>query len=171
MNLYDTLYTWTTKALFEYKTTWTEIKPLKSAPTMQRLSWHDALHASQTLLEKETLQQETKKQQVTVIAPVSLRYDDEKGIFRYQVRTDRDIQNRRGVTELVIDAYTGELRLFLLPTGQYTGNTISNWLYALHMANVFGMAWKILVCLLGILIAGLSVTGVLIWWRKRIRSR
>ena len=38
---------------------------------------------------------------------------------------------------------------------------------ALHMANVFGLPYRIFVCALGILITMLSVTGVYIWWKKR----
>src|SRR5208283_389698 len=65
------------------------------------------------------------------------------------------------------DADTGALRSLNLPTGQHSGNTISAWLYALHMADVFGLPYRIFVCVLGLVIAMLSVTGVYIWWKKR----
>jgi uncharacterized iron-regulated membrane protein len=45
-----------------------------------------------------------------------------------------------------------------------------NWLSALHMGEVFGIPYKVLLCLLGLVVAGLSATGVLIWWRK-LQSR
>jgi uncharacterized iron-regulated membrane protein len=83
------------------------------------------------------------------------------------VRSGRDIQDRRGNTEVLFDADTGEMRLLLLPTGQYAGNTVTSWLYALHEANVFGMSYRIFVCVLGLMITMLSVTGVYIWWKKR----
>jgi uncharacterized iron-regulated membrane protein len=35
------------------------------------------------------------------------------------------------------------------------------------MANVFGLPYRIFVCILGLVIAMLSVTGVYIWWKKR----
>ena len=54
-----------------------------------------------------------------------------------------------------------------MPTGQHSGNTISAWLYALHMGDVFGLPYRIFVCVLGLVIAMLSVTGVYIWWKKR----
>lgn len=166
MNLYDTVYTWTTRALFEYHPAWTEIPPQTVKPPTQRLSWHDALHAAESLL-----QQEAEKRNIKIIAPVSLRYSEEQNVFSYRVRTDRDIQTRRGITELDFDAHSGELRLLLLPTGQYTGNTITNWLYALHMANAFGFFWKIVVCVMGLAITMLSATGVYIWFKKwRARS-
>ncbi|MFX4427896.1 PepSY-associated TM helix domain-containing protein, partial [Acinetobacter baumannii] len=70
-------------------------------------------------------------------------------------------------TSVLFDGDTGEeIRLFR-PTGEHVGNTVESWLYALHMARVFGPAFQWLVCLLGLLITVLTVTGVLIWDRKR----
>ncbi len=40
------------------------------------------------------------------------------------------------------------------------------WLFALHEANLFGLPYRIFVCLLGLVIVMLSVTGVYIWWKK-----
>jgi len=40
-----------------------------------------------------------------------------------------------------------------------------NWLGALHMGTVLGTPYKVVLFLLGLVIAGLSVTGVVIWWR------
>ncbi len=90
------------------------------------------------------------------------------------MRTDRQIEDRSrywGTTRVFFDANTGALKHFMLPSGQYAGNTLTNWLYALHMANVFGLPYRIFVCLLGLAIALLSVTGVIIWWRKRRAAR
>jgi uncharacterized iron-regulated membrane protein len=47
-----------------------------------------------------------------------------------------------------------------LPTGQRTGNTITSWMSALQMANVFGMPYRIFVCALGLLVAPLSNPSV-----------
>jgi uncharacterized iron-regulated membrane protein len=38
---------------------------------------------------------------------------------------------------------------------------------ALHMARVWGSVWQVLVTIIGACVAMLSVTGVLIWWKKR----
>ena len=65
------------------------------------------------------------------------------------------------------DTDDGSLKLVLLPTGQFSGNTITSWLIALHDANVFGLPYRIFVSALGLVIAMLSVTGVYIWWKKR----
>lgn len=88
-------------------------------------------------------------------------------IHTYVARSSRDIQDRRGTTRVLFDADTGAFKLLLLPSGQYNGNTVTSWLYALHMANVFGLPYRIFVCALGLIIAMLSVTGIIIWSKKR----
>ena len=105
----------------------------------------------------------------TVRRPVALRLYREFGIYQYQVETDHEIDDRprRYTTQGWFDADTGVLRLGLLPRGQYAGNTISNWLYALHMANVFGVPYRIFVCCVGLVVVMLSVTGVYLWAKKR----
>jgi outer membrane receptor protein involved in Fe transport len=102
-------------------------------------------------------------------ATVALRLYREFGVYQYQVETNREIDDRprRYTTQVFFDANTGALRLALLPSGQYTGNTLSNWLYALHMANVFGLPYRIFVCGLGLVIVMLSMTGVYVWLKKR----
>lgn len=59
----------------------------------------------------------------------------------------------------------------VLPRGQYAGNTLTQWLVALHEANVFGLPYRIFVSLLGLTIVMLSVTGIVICWKKRKASR
>jgi hypothetical protein len=52
------------------------------------------------------------------------------------------------------------------------GDKVTDWIVALHMARVGGTAWQAMVTLLGAMVAVLSVTGVLIWMKKRqARSR
>ena len=99
--------------------------------------------------------------------PMGFSFDSEKGLYSYKVRGGRDIQDRRGNTEILFDADTGELRQLILPSGQYAGNTVTSWLYALHEANVFGMPYRIFVSVLGLAITMLSCTGIYIWWKKR----
>ncbi|HMK88593.1 MAG TPA: PepSY-associated TM helix domain-containing protein, partial [Methylocystis sp.] len=36
-----------------------------------------------------------------------------------------------------------------------------------HVAAVFGLPMQILVCVMGLVITALCVTGVYIWWKKR----
>ena len=167
MNLWDTVYTWTTQALFEYHMPWTEV-PVRVQPLEQpKLSWRGAQMRGEALIAEQAAQHGFVVEQ-----PVALGFDAERGTYTWQVRTNQEIddRSRRYTTQVLFDADTGELKLTLLPSGQYTGNTISNWLYALHMANVFGLPYRILVCVMGLVVTMLSITGVYIWWKKR-RSR
>jgi len=91
----------------------------------------------------------------------------ERGLYRYEVQSERDIADKYGATSLAFDASTGAFVSLSIPTGDRLGNTITTWLSGLHMADVFGLPYKIFVCVLGLAIAMLSVTGVYIWWKKR----
>lgn len=48
-----------------------------------------------------------------------------------------------------------------------TGNFITRWIIRLHFGQSLGLAYKIFVSVLGIVITMLSVTGIYIWWKKR----
>ena len=91
--------------------------------------------------------------------------------YVYDTKSSADVQDHGGNTRVVIDANSGAVKQVLLPTGQYSGNTITSWLLALHTANIWGLPYKIFVCVLGLVIVMLSVTGVLIWLKKRQHHR
>ncbi|HBR52028.1 MAG TPA: peptidase [Nitrospira sp.] len=167
MNLWDTVYTWTTQAFVEYHMPWTEVPVLAQPLEQPQLSWREAQARGEALIVEQAAQH-----RFVVEQPVALGFDAERGTYTWQVRTNREIddRSRRWTTQVFFDAETGALKFTLLPSGQYTGNTITNWLYALHMANVFGLPYRILVCLVGLVVTMLSITGVYIWWKKR-RSR
>jgi uncharacterized iron-regulated membrane protein len=168
MNLWDTVYTWTTRAVFDYKAPWTELRPLAKPIEQPLLSWRQAQTRGEALMSEQA-----HLHDFVVERPVALKLDRETGTYTWQVRGNREIDDhsRRYTTQVIFDANNGELKLVLLPSGQYTGNTVTNWLYALHMANVFGLPYRIFVCLLGLAIAILSITGIVIWLRKRRAAR
>ena len=167
MNLWDTVYTWTTRVMFEYHPVWAELHPLQHPSDTHSLSWIEAQSVGDRLIAEQATQRG-----FLVKRPVALRFDRSLGVYQYQVESNREIDDRprRYTTQVFFDADTGALKVALFPSGQYTGNTISNWLYALHMANVFGLPYRILVCVMGLVVTMLSGTGVYIWWKKR-RSR
>jgi uncharacterized iron-regulated membrane protein len=103
--------------------------------------------------------------------PDALYFKRGKGLVQYRVLSSRDLGTRHATTSVLFDAYTGELVAVSLPSGQRSGNTVTSWLAALHMADVFGLPYRIFVCVLGLVITMLSVTGVYIWWRKRRARR
>ncbi|MBX3630044.1 MAG: PepSY domain-containing protein [Nitrosomonas sp.] len=171
MNLWDTVYTWTTRTVFEYKAPWTEWPKQEDAlkDTRQdaksrepRLNWRQAQAVGRYWMNKQA-----EQHRFEIDRPVAMWLIRERNVYQYSVRSSRDIQDRRGGTSVFFDADTGAFKLLLLPTGQYNGNTVTSWLYALHMGNVFGLSYRIFVCITGLIVVMLSVTGILIWSRKR----
>jgi uncharacterized iron-regulated membrane protein len=47
------------------------------------------------------------------------------------------------------------------------GDFFAQLQYPLHSGRIGGMAGRIFVCLMGIATTALSMTGLVIWWRKR----
>jgi len=156
-------------ALFDYesinKTFYEHAKP----NAFPHLGWREALATGQRLMKEQSKQRQFRADQ-----PIGLSYFPETGAYLYEVRGSRDLFERApkgGGTAVMFDGDTGELRNLSQPTGERFGNTIESWLYALHMARIFGRPYQVFVCFLGLAVALLSVTGVYIWWKKRIGRR
>jgi uncharacterized iron-regulated membrane protein len=157
-------------ALFDYRPdaeAWNAL-PQKSVER-PALDWRAALAQGQRLMADEA-----KTRSFAVGEAQALLYAADTNSYVYSVHGSRDLFERSpkgGSTMAVFDADSGALVLLSQPTGEHAGNTLESWLYALHMARVFGMPYRIFVCLLGVAIAILSVTGVYIWWKKRRTRR
>lgn len=96
------------------------------------------------------------------------------GIYIYRFTSTRDFTKDGGQTGIAFDSDTGALRGVELPQGANGANTFTNWIMALHMAEVWGLPYRIAVSLIGALVTMLSVTGVIIWMKKRsgrVRSK
>lgn len=102
-----------------------------------------------------------------VLREEGLSYDPEHGVFNYRVMSTRDVGDRYGATSIRFDAATGELQGSHLPTGAAAGDTLDTWFTSLHTAALWGWPMKLFVCGMGLAVALLSVTGVILWWRKR----
>ena len=77
------------------------------------------------------------------------------------------MKDKGGSTRISMDADTGRLVCTWLPTAAAAGDTVTTWLTLLHMAAVGGMCVKAAIALFGLVVAVLSCTGVIIWFRKR----
>jgi uncharacterized iron-regulated membrane protein len=83
------------------------------------------------------------------------------------VKSSADIRDRIGSTSVVFDANTGHPYYFWWPTGAAAGDTIRTWLTSLHLAALWGVPFKVFMTVLGLAVAMLSATGIVIWRRKR----
>lgn len=135
------------------------LDPPKDKPA---IGWHEA-HAQAMAL----MAAEAERRGITDIVEDHLGYDAEHGAYHYSVHSSLDLTDRWPGTAVYLDGDTGALLGFVAPTGVATGDTLTSWLYALHMATVWGLPYRILVCVFGMLVAALSLTGVVIWWQKR----
>jgi uncharacterized iron-regulated membrane protein len=135
------------------------LNPPKDNPA---LGWHEA-HAKAKVL----MAAEAERRGVTGIVEDHLGYDAEHGAYHYSVHSSLDLTDRWPGTAVYLDGDTGAPLGFQAPTGVAVGDTLSSWLFALHMGTVGGLAYRLVVCVMGLGIATLCVTGVWIWWRKR----
>lgn len=132
-----------------------------------------ALAAAEALANaRELAQQQARVRGFDIVREEWLGYQPARGVYIYVVTSDRDIRERYGGnTRLFFDGDSGSFKGVYLPTGEAAGDTVTTWITALHMAALWGMPLKLAVCASGIGVALLSVTGVVIWWRKRRGSR
>lgn len=139
-------------------------EPVKQAPPPNAvaLGWREAQAVAERLMQKQA-----EIHGFTVYEPIALYRQAELGRYHYRVRSSLDIQHKNSVTALYFDLYSGQLQHVHLPTTQHAGYTVSAWLKALHEGDVFGLPYRIFVCVLGLAIVMLSVTGIVIWLRKR----
>ena len=137
------VYDRVTRAVFDYKPDSGVSMSLRPRRTESpRLDWR----AAQATGERLTAEQ-AAIHGFAVKRPVGLGYVSELGLYRYSVRSSRDVRDRGWDTDVTFDGDTGELRILSLPTGQHRGNTVTNWLWALHFADVFGLViYRLVVC-------------------------
>lgn len=141
--------------------------PRRPQPLLQpTLDWKAAHLRAQDLM-----QEQARLRGFSLLGESSLAYDPVRGLYRYDVRSSLDITDRGGSTRLFLDGETGTLVATWLPTGAAGGDTFITWMSNLHMASVGGMTYKLAITVAGLGVAMLSVTGVLIWLRKRSARR
>lgn len=97
----------------------------------------------------------------------ALNYNHHNATFSYVARTSADVFDTRGQTEVIFDANSGRYLQAYLPSGHTAGDTVTNWLFALHSVEVWGLPYRLFMTVFGLAVAMLSVTGVYIWWKKR----
>ena len=92
--------------------------------------------------------------------------------YNYMVETDRLFPAEKQLT-VFFDGDDGSFRGVMATSTGHSGETLTNWLRALHMARdpVDYLPYRIFVCVLGLVIAILSITGVYVWWKKQSARR
>ena len=113
----------------------------------------------------------------TLGKPAALEYRRDLGVYFFSMHTSRDLLDGQGnptetnspatAATIALDARDGSFLGLQLPRGQRAANTVTSWLVALHVTAIGGRAWQVAVSLFGMAVVLISITGVLLWWRRR----
>jgi uncharacterized iron-regulated membrane protein len=95
-----------------------------------------------------------------------LNYHPDSGMFSYRVFSDKDINQRFGATTLYMRDGNAERLGLSLPSGQNAARTFTTWIRTIHTAAVGGLLMQV-VSALGLFVVVISLTGVVIFARKR----
>jgi uncharacterized iron-regulated membrane protein len=150
------------KALFTHQPDAPVLPGLERPALAPALDWQAARAAGRRLMVGEGM-----VHGFAVVDEDLLVHDPLRGVYRYAVRSSRDILHQGGWTSVEFDADTGAKRSLWLPTGAASGDTIRTWIISLHMALVWGIPFKMFMSVVGLGVAMLSATGAAIWWKKR----
>ncbi|MBT75254.1 MAG: hypothetical protein CL545_06560 [Alcanivorax sp.] len=165
LTLYDQVYRPTTGLFLSFQENPLDTVPARANPSPQPpIGWEPGYHAARQHL--ETLAEE---RDLTIHALERFAYTPRKNALKLMARTSSDVNERFGETWVYVDATDGAVLGHYLPTGEAAGNTVTTWLTSLHIAAVGGVGYRVLATVLGVAVIVLSVTGILIWWRKRAK--
>lgn len=89
------------------------------------------------------------------------------GLYVFGFTAPGDVADDGGGSRLAFDSDSGALRSLTLAASAPAADRLTEWIVTLHMARVFGWPWRVAVSLIGLGVTLLSVTGLVIWWRKR----
>ncbi len=157
-NLRDPVYRPVMALAFNFDDSWTAVPALPKPLEHPVLDWRQGHAAARVAMQEMATQHG-----FTIDAEERLLLNRHKGVYLYMVHSSLDLREHVGNTAVLVDANTGERRGHWLPTGGEAGNTVSNWLGALHMGHVGGLAWRTAVAVVGVLVTALALTGVVIW--------
>ena len=131
------------------------------------LDWRAAQRAGDRLIAELAA-----REHFSVLAPAGMAYFVNNDLYSYTVHTTRRFPEPADFG-IYLDAEDGHLLRVEHFSGEHTGNTISNWLYALHLVRdpLDHAVYRLLVCLVGLVTTLIAVTGLVIWWQKRSARR
>jgi uncharacterized iron-regulated membrane protein len=164
LNLHDQVYRPVMGAFMDLPpSAWDKVPHLKEPKIKPALELRAAYQVAKRLMREEGAQRGFR-----VLTERWLSYDAERGVYSYWVESTLDVSRGLGETHVIFDGDTGASRGFSARAGLHAFDTFTTWIIALHFGSVRigGLPYRIFVCLFGLLVVALSVTGVWIWWRK-----
>ena len=108
--------------------------------------------------------------QAALSLPISyISYSQKQNIYR--VSFDERAPNtwfKYKREQLFIDGDSGELKAIWGDSQSTSGDKFNSWQFPLHTGQMFGLPGRIVILFAGLLTAVLSLTGVFIWYKKRM---
>ena len=95
-----------------------------------------------------------------------LSYNPMKGIYELRLYDPRDI-DIYGRRLIVISAQHANVVSDRHVAEGSAGDVFLAWQYPLHSGKAFGEIGRAIIFASGLMLTGLCVTGLMIWWRKR----
>ncbi len=99
----------------------------------------------------------------------SVFYSRAYGIYSISFYRPEDGHGAGGVghRQLYVDSQDGRVLGERLPWKGTAADIFMQAQFPLHSGRILGLPGRILISLIGLVVSGLSITGVYIWWRKR----
>jgi uncharacterized iron-regulated membrane protein len=128
-----------------------------------RLGWREAYATGHALLGEQA-----RQHGFVIEKEKYLSFDRSQSVYVINAQSSLDGE-KSSRTSVTFDADTGAMLQAAWPgsASETASDVLTRWLYWLHLAAVFGLPMQIFVCIMGLVITMLSVTGVYIWWKKR----
>lgn len=89
-----------------------------------------------------------------------------QGLYQIRLFDDRDL-DPYGARQVFVDMRTGAVLADHHPAAGSAGDRLLAWQYPLHSGKAFGWPGRLAIFASGLAVAGLVVTGLIIWARKR----
>jgi uncharacterized iron-regulated membrane protein len=154
-----------TKALFSYRSDAETMAAMSARPSIPhpKLTWAAAQAAGERLMA-----QMAARRGFRIERPYGMAYIPDWGVYTYSVIGSANIQAHGWETSLWLDGDTGALVSEDVPGAEPIGNDLTTWLRALHFGDLRdSLIYRTILCASGFAVSLLSVTGVLIWLKKR----
>lgn len=101
--------------------------------------------------------------------PSFVIYNERRGIYRvaFGAPDPHNSWFRVRFENVFIDGADGSVRTRWGTESGGSGDTFNAFMFPLHSGQIFALPGRILICVAGVVTTMLSVTGILIWWKKR----
>ncbi len=130
-------------------------RPSPAEPPAMVLDWDAAVAAAQAEAGRRGLD-----------GPVGMIYAARAQGF-YMLRVGHRHAPGFGTSALFISGVDGSILSVDEAGGGQAGDRIAGLMFPLHSGQIAGLPGRILICIAGLAVAMLSVTGIYIWWKKR----